>query len=452
MKSIRLSVVIAALILATHINNAAQDVPDVPASPGDIAKSRKSISHVIGFAGVPALPNREPWKKQQLLKTLGFTSDDEYFNAVIAHMKALSGQMARVEFFYVGQGHFVGAESLYKKMQAEGFELCGNLNPISPIEALDAAFDEALRQLVKQYPKIEFWQVGNEPDLLWKNPSLFPKFFLRCQPILRAEGRQIILAGISNQYNSSDQNYKLFDKFLSEIIKGCPDKNPFDVFDFHLYKERPRGADIEKTVKTYRDLLARHGFAEGVRLWCTETGIHTGDPPTPQFGLNSETDQAREIAYLVTHLAAQSVERIFYWTVIEGFAGDGIPDYFDQMGLVYNGLGEEAAQSIIANTKKKAYLTYGRLASVLQELTAAACVAPGVYRFERKGLNPVFVVWNEDGQKEVVLSGLSMPFIQVEELVPNDRGKMEQSKLSVSEGKITLTVSELPQLVLPIEK
>lgn len=439
-------------IFAAHMSDVVQNVPEDPSRPGDTAESQWSISHVLGFAGAPALPNREPQKKQQLLKTLGFAGDDEYFDAVIAHMKALSGQMARVEFFYVGQGRFVGAESLYNKMQTEGFELCGNLNPIALFEAIDADFDGALKQLVKKYPKIEFWQVGNEPDLLWKNPSLFPKFFLRCQPIIRAAGRKIVLAGISNQYNSSEQNYKLFNKFLGEIIKGCPDKNPFDVFDFHFYKERSRGTDITKTVKTYRDLLALHGFAEGVRLWCTETGIHTGDPPTPQFGFNSETDQAREIAYLVTHLTAQSVERIFFWTVIEGFAGEGIPGYFDQMGLVYNGLGEEVTQGIPANTKKKAYHTYGRLASVLQKLTAATCVAPGVYRFERKGLNSVFVVWNENGQSQVVLSDLSTSFVQVEGLVPDDRGKIEQSKLAVSGGKMTLTVSELPQLVIPIEK
>jgi pentatricopeptide repeat protein len=239
----------------------------IPAAQDDTGP----VQHVIGFSGPVAIPMRDAERTRKLLATLGFKGLEDYYKAVLDHMKALSAPMARVEFFYVGKGRFEGAEKLYESMESEGFEICGSFNPIPPVEALDDAFDKGLEELAKRHPKIKSWQIGNEPDLLWKDPKLFPPFFIRSQRILRKARPDagLVLGGISNQYDSSETNFKRFDSFLAEIAKAGLKDRPFDVFDIHYYKERPQRDEIDKMVRAYRDLLDQRGLAKGVTFWCT---------------------------------------------------------------------------------------------------------------------------------------------------------------------------------------
>jgi len=400
-------------------------------------------SHVMGFTGAGSLDRRDPQAMAAFLASMGYADDLAFFSDVVDRMDALSGQLARAEFFYIGNGQFVGEQVLARKMIDRGFELYGDINPIPPFEGLDGSFDAALTTLVGSYPEIKEWQIGNEPDLLWTDPSRFPAFFVRAQPIVRAACPtcRVVLAGISNQYNSSDQSFQRYDSYLAEIAAADLSGRPFDVFDFHYYKQAPAAAEISAAVDSYRGLLVNHGLAAGVSFWCTETGLYTGDPVGPDFGPRTETEQARDLVRLVAWMRTRQVERIHFWTVVDSSQSAGAAGFFGQMGLVYNGLGDEPA-----GVEKKAYATFGVLARALVGTTTAQRVAPGVYRFDRVG-SPVFVVWDEDSSGVVALEGFPGDRAQVEDLVSNDAGDLAKTVVEVIAGALTLPVGELPQLV-----
>jgi hypothetical protein len=79
------------------------------------------------------------------------------------------------------------------------------------------------------------------------------------------------------------------------------------------------------------------------------------------------------------------------------------------MGLVANGFDGK----LRAGTKKKAYATCGRLAEALAGLKAADRVSPGVYRFDREGKGPCFVIWDEDGKGTVTVTGIDAAALRV---------------------------------------
>ncbi|MBI5529716.1 MAG: hypothetical protein HY897_25600 [Deltaproteobacteria bacterium] len=417
---------------------------------GDGGADAGAVVHVLGFTGAGFLPMHNQAKLREFLDSMGYVGEDEFYSDAVGHMQALSGGMARQEFFYVGGGVFAGQDALYAKMDAEGFEKYGTVNPIREAEGLDPAFEDSLTTLVEGHPEISAWQIGNEPDLLWQDFTLYPAFFIRAQPVIRTAcpSCTILLAGISNQWSASAESHVRYDGFLGEIAKAALSGRPFDVFDFHYYKETPSANEIVAAVTGYRSLLVEHGLGEGVVFWCTETGTYSGDPAAAEFGSRTENDQARDLVRTVVWMAAEGVLRVFYWTVIEGWGNMGPEGFFDQMGLVYNGLGEEPALGIAAGAQKKAYTTYGLLAKSLQGTVAAGRVSSGVYRFDREQ-GPVYVVWDEDSSGMVTVGGIPGETVAVKDLVPDDQGKAAEYTVEVTGATVSLSVGELPQLVSP---
>ncbi|HSN89911.1 MAG TPA: hypothetical protein VLS93_01675 [Anaeromyxobacteraceae bacterium] len=147
-------------------------------------------------------------------------------------------------------------------------------------------------------------------------------------------------------------------------------------------------------------------------------------------------------------MASAGVERIFWWTAVESWGAPGIPEFFDQMGLVYNGLGEEALRGVAGGTPKRAAVTYRLLAEALAGTTGAVRVEAGVYRFEADD-GPVFVVWDEGGSGSVALSGLAGFAASVTDLVPDAGGRVSTLEVPVVGGVITLDVGADPRLVTP---
>ena len=415
-------------------------------------EATETIPHRLGFTGAANLPN-DPIEQEELLESLGLSDEIQFDEAILAHMEALSGLMARVEFFYLGNGEFVHIhESLSQKMLSAGFEIYGCINPISPAEGLDSAYDAALTDLVEMHPQITHWQIGNEPDLLWTDHSKFPAFFLRSQPLVRAAcpSCKILLAGISNQYDTSSESHQRYESFLEEIAAAELSGRAFDVFDMHYYKEKPAASEIAQAVSDLKALLEKHGLAQGVTFWCTETGLYTGDPPSPDLGPRTEEEQASDLARMVAWMSAAGIQRIFFWTLIEGYAGAVFPGFFDSMGLIYDGLGEESSRGIAGGTKKKAYTTYGLLGAALKNTSSPSKVSAGVYRFEGSQ-GPVFIIWDEGRGGSVSLTEISAPSVLVEDLVPDSQAETQKETLTVSHGGVTVTVGQSPKLVTVIQ-
>jgi len=406
---------------------------------GELADAGTPIAHVMGFSGAANLP-RDPAGANAFLSSMGYASPAAYDDDVIARLRALSAPMARGHIFYVGNGQFA-PEAIIARLEAEDMDVYGWVNPAPPVEALDAQFDDALTALVKAHPKIRVWQLGNEPDLLWRTPSLFPAFFLRAQPLIRAACPDCLIAlgGISNQYDSASTNAQTFEGFVSTIAAGAHTGPAFDIFDFHYYKQAPSRDELAAASSTYRAMLARHGLA-GVRFWCTETGLYTGDPAGPQFGPRTEEDQARDLPKLVSWMAAVGVERVYNWTLIDAVGAGGVPGVFDSMGLIQS--------SGTPGQAKKAYVTYGLLARALTDVTGAREVAAGVVRFETRA-GPAFVAWSENGSTEATLSGLTGPRVTVQPLVPDAQGQTPATAAEVVAGSVTISLEANPALVTP---
>jgi len=410
------------------------------------------IPYRLGFTGAASLPGNDPAKAQQLLAALGYSSGDQFHAAVDAHMRALSAPMMRVHFMYTGGGKFVCTdEGLTRKMKA-GADLYGCVNPIPPLESLDDSFDSALAALVAAHPEISHWQLGNEPDLLWKDHTKFAPFFARAQPLVRkaCPSCKILLAGISNQYDTGSDSYQRYDAMLASIAAAPLTGRAFDVFDFHYYKEAPAREEIAGAVRSYRALLDKHDLGAGVSFWCTETGLYTGDPDGPQMGPRTEEDQARDLPRLVAWMSAAGVERIYNWTLIEDAGGMGAAGFFSGMGLIYNGLGAEAAGGPPAGAQKKAYATFGLLAAALRDTGAATRLGDGVYRFEGRAGKAAFIVWDEGGASSVSLAGLTTQQLRVRELVPDAEGNTPEQTVTVKEGTATVPVGSSPKLVVGI--
>ena len=406
----------------------------------------------LGFSGVANLARREPDRVEAYLASMGYADDEAYFDDAIQHMVALSAGFARAELFYVGDGRFAGEDRLWRRMIDAGFEVVMNVNPIPPTEDPDDGFEPAIRELVRSWPEIQVWQIGNEPDLLWADHSRYADFFLRAQPVIReaCPTCRIMLAGISNQYDSDDASHGRYDAYLQAIAAGETQGVPFDIFDFHYYKGAPDRSEIRQAAETYRALLTTHGLNEGVALWCTETGVYTGDPPPPQFTPHTEEDQARGIVQTAVWMTEAGVRRVLFWTVVESWGVTGMEGFFDQMGLIYNGLGSEEARGLAGGTRKKAYATFGVLASAMMNLSQTTRLQAGVYRLDGPDHgpdSPVYIVWDEGGTGSVTVDGIEADALDVIDLVPDDDGALTQTRLEISDGSLTLAVDANPRLV-----
>ncbi len=449
--AIRATVPLIVFLLACHQGSspptadAGDALADGRARDGGAGTDSQSVAQRLGFVGVFSLNKLQPQKTQELLSALGY-SEAQYRDAVLGHMEQLGARMLRAHLWYTGGGKLELGE-LPALEQRGGFDVYACVSPAPPMEALDSGFEAALEQVVRSHPAVTHWQLGNEPDLLWRDHTRFPAFFIRAQPVIRkaCPTCKILLAGISNQYNTSAESYRRYDGFLQEIAAASLEGKPFDIFDLHYYKESPSATEISQAVKDYRALLAAHGLDQGVELWCTETGLYTGDPDGGVFGPRTEREQARDLPRLVAWMSAEGIRRIYFWTLIEGWGSTGAA-LFDQMGLIYNGLGWEVQQGIAAGTKKRSYATFQLLARALADTTGAVRVAPGVYRF-RGQAGARFIVWDEAGES-VTLDGLLATKVEVTELVLDDQGKTTSQTLSTSGGKVTLAAGELPRLVV----
>ncbi len=425
------------LLLAVVGCNAGRPAASVPPGPGR--------GPILGFSGAGYLNKRDPASVAEFLAAAGYATEEAYYADAAARMQELGAPVARAEMWYVGNGVFTAQTSLHERMAAAGFELVGQFNPTPEFESADPAFEAGLEALVRAHPEIRAWQIGNEPDLTWQDYRRYAPFFLRAQPVIRAAcpSCAILLAGISNQY-ASGENVARYREILDAIAAAGLER-PFEVFDFHYYKVLPSRAEIELAVSTYRGLLNARGISAGVSLWCTETATYTGDPPAPDLPPRTETEQARDLVRLVAWMTAAGVQRVFHWTVVESWGSPVMPEFFEQMGLVYNGLGDEPAPGM-GGVEKKAYTTYGLLAHALTGVTGATRVADGVYRFDRDS-GPAFLAWDEAGRGEVVVSRLSGDIARVQELVPDDGGVVAVRDVPLVGGQVAIAVGELPLLV-----
>ena len=296
------------------------------------------------------------------------------------------------------------------------------INIINTIEPLGSwvpkdysLFKEKLAELIEsEKDYVKYWQLGNEPDLIWERQGNteedYINFFLELQPIIRetCSDCKIILAGISNQYDSGD-NYDYFKTILREIKKRSLDQKPFDVFDLHFYPIEGGYYDAEKAPIDYKNLLEETGYDYEIELINTELGVYSGKPLVgisgkplniPEIVFITEQQQAHSLIKTYTMLFNGGLTKIMWTQLVNahqhGYDNENEGGLWDLMGIVYNGLGSYDIENNIApETKKESFYSYLVMAEKIQGKTKSEKIADYVYRFSGNG--EVYIAWNDDG-------------------------------------------------------
>ena len=184
----------------------------------------------------------------------------------------------------------------------------------------------------------------------------------------------------------------------------------------------------------------------------------------------SEKNQAGTLVKIYVSALSYGIDKIFWaWNIVEGFSMDG--GIFDYTGLVYDGcdvvnnkyqcdsnVGYDKGRGV----KKLSYYTYKKMAEALEGSdwdnikTVQEKDGVYVYKFMKNG-QPIWVAWNDnDGEKQLTISGINSSSVKITEAVPNYSSGKEVKDYStafktetrqVADNKLTITLSETPVFV-----
>lgn len=343
-----------------------------------------------------------------VLDSLGFNNISQYQDYSLGLTQELGVSWIRMDFPFDGWG-FSEPAGYLEKLRSGGIEVVGCVLQINSSPPSDMVpFQTAMRDLMLRYPWIKVWQIGNEPDLSWEDPEDYPRFFFAVQEVIRetCPDCRIALAGAGARWPSQDdeswhRSLAVYDRIIGEIAEQSgDDKKPFDILDMHFYDFFGTEAAMLVSMKEYRQLPEKNGLSNDIEFWVTECATPTGPlvwpPDSPD---QSEEEQASElVTRFVTMLGAQ-VKRVAWARFYENYRyHDEEGGFFDNTGLIYNGLGYEAGANVHAGTKKLSYRAYQTLISKLRGCSLVHRIDDGKYRFNfEDGREPVYVLWDAGG-------------------------------------------------------
>ncbi len=338
----------------------------------------------------------------QMLGALGLSSLAAYQDYSLGLVRDVGVSWVRIDFIFDGW-KFLEPSAYLEKLHRAGIEVMGCAQPLnSSLPADLTTFQTGLKHLVHQYPWIKVWQIGNEPNISMDNPGDYPRLFLAGRDAVRnaCPDCRVALAGAATRYPSqpsTDHVLQVYDGIIAGIRKQTPAGSPpFDIFDLHYYGFTGSENDIVSIVQSFRDLLAKNKVDPNTDLWVTETATSTGQPSHPaDVPSQTESQQAAELVERFTTLLAVGASHVSWSRPYENYRyGDRKDSFYDHSGLVYNGLGQEAAAGIRAGTKKKAFFAYRTLIEETRGATQMQRLGPGRYRFLFNGRGPLYVLWS----------------------------------------------------------
>lgn len=214
----------------------------------------------------------------------------------------------------------------------------------------EEAYKAFVRESVKRYSFISYWQIGNEPPLR-EGYSDYAKFQqITYEAIKEANpDAKVLIAGLAGNMDTASINDNSYESVLKEL-KG----KYFDIFDIHFYGDAKGGTlapkeedgrqsrflgyrDFKTVYSYYRGLLDKNGFSR-VPIWITEMGTFSGTiGSAPHSFTQTEAEQARDLVKRYVYPLSLGVKKIFWaFGIGEGF-GEWDDDFFDHTGFVYTG-------------------------------------------------------------------------------------------------------------------
>lgn len=396
-KKIRLSFIITALILGaalaafTGCGSGTVDQTATGVSPG--------TRNPFGIYSPGTLNEVTPGDAQRMIETLGLDSFRAYEDFNLGLVKDIGIGWMRFDFEFNGYG-FVEQPDYLEKAREMGLEVIGCVRPtVDYAPASLPSFEANLRYLVQQYPWIQVWQIGNEPNVSANRTGDYPRFFLAGSRAVRetCPTCRVMVAGVAARYPTEESAQGVYGALLTRIAALAPGEKPFDIFDMHFYGAAGSEGELLDNIVDFRRLLAENGFGEDVEIWLTESATYTGRIVAPgNPPVQSEEQQASELVQRFVTALGAGILRVSWSRPYENYGYSGVVDgFYDNTALVYNGLGQEAARGVKAGTKKISFFAYQTLVAQLNGYDKILSVAPGVYQFTfTGGRSPVYVVWD----------------------------------------------------------
>ena len=412
-RPVKARVYVIALVLASLAGGALTAL--LIAMPGDGEVGRTSTTQICSPFGIynPGSLDEVPGEPgRAMIASLGLGSLGEYEDYSIGLVGEIGATWVRADFVY-DHGTFHERPELLGKYHENGLDVVGCIRPNNPDGLGDlSVFESGLRKLIGRYPWISVWQIGNEGNLGWNTADDFARFFTSGQRVVREEcpACRVALGGVATLRPSPEESYDSYKSIVASIASsptGGP--RPFDIFDFHFYGYYGREPELVNYVGKYRDMLTANDM-ENVEIWMTESATTTGTlawpPGTP---VQTEEDQASALVKRFVAALDADVERVSWARPYENCNYAGVEGgYFDNTGLVYNGLGQESQRGITSGTRKTAFRAYQTLASRLGKCFDVEVLAPNQYEFSfSDGRQPFYVVWGEPGS--MLAEGITGP-------------------------------------------
>lgn len=396
------TITIAALLLAAGIAGIWLFFSPEAGDRMDFNVARESSP--FGLYGAGTTGDMAPESVAQLVGVLGLGSVADYQDYTLGLIEELEASWVRIDFPYDGSGFRV-PERYLEALAANGIAVAGCPRTTLPLgdDAL-ADYESRLAVLVASRPEIAVWQIDSEPALLYPDAAAYAELFLAGRRAVAAScpDCRIALGGAPALDPSRLESLGYYENLLEILAAREEGDAPlFDIFDIHCHGGAGAGPDLLAAFEDYQELLADRGLDAGVSYWMTECATYSGAPVYP-LGLppQSEAQQAGELVVRFVSFLGAGGERVAWSRLYEDHGGSGVEGgYFDHAGLVYNGLGAEAAQGNPAGTTKEAFGAYRLLVEELDGFAAVSRLAPGQYRFDfNDGRDSVYVVWAADGE------------------------------------------------------
>ncbi len=324
----------------------------------------------------------------------------------------------------------------------------------------ETAYRNFVKEAVRRYSFINYWQVGNEPNFGGaRNLSDFAELQrITYEAIKEANPQaQVLIGGVAGNMDIKSMNDTYFESILLEL-QG----KSLDIFDIHFYGDAKGGElgllgyqDFKTVYDYFRNLLDNNGFSH-VPIWVTEMGTFSG---TLSDGLQqTESEQAIDLLKRWVYPLSLGVKKIFWgFGLMEGF-GPWDDDFFDHTGLIYGG--QDGVHQL--GEKKLGYYTFWLMTDKLEgsDWNNIQVIQESdniyIYEFTKQG-KPIWVAWNDNPSSEqIIISGIGSAQAKVTEAIPEyESGKevtdystaFKSEAKSVENDELILTLEDIPMFI-----